>query len=175
VVSPIILNSELFLSFWIIFFSPFFQHMWWLLLHQTANSVYEKRNEIWIWGKSIVKMLVIQILKLKTFEKKKNWTPKKKLTQTTKLCFDLLQFYKHIDMNQSKCKIFFNDKYKQHIFSYSLNPKHIKNNQIFLVKKKEFGNFIRGENTLMPNRSCFMYLDVCKLCSNLMEKVVALK
>jgi hypothetical protein len=27
----------------------------------------------------------------------------------------------------------------------------------------------------MPNESCFMYLDVCKLCSNLMEKVVALK
>jgi len=59
--------------------------------------------------------------------------------------------------------------------TYSRGEKNIKNSQIFLVLKKEFGNFIRGENTLMPNKSCFMYLDVCKLCSNLMEKVVALK
>jgi hypothetical protein len=50
-------------------------------------------------------------------KKKPTELKSKKLTQTTKLCFDLLESYKHIDMNQSKCKIFFNDKYKQHIFS----------------------------------------------------------
>jgi hypothetical protein len=47
VVPPIILNSELFLSVWINFFSSLFSSTCdGLLLHPTANSVYEKRNEI---------------------------------------------------------------------------------------------------------------------------------